>query len=411
MLLMMKLILPLLCWLCIQGVEGTSRSPVRWCTVSNAEYAKCTALAAAIADDYIAFATTHTTLQCIEKNHHDECMQTIDNNKADIVSLDANEIFLGGRYHSLVPIMKNVYQDGESDFYSVAVVKRGTLSGYSGLYSLRNVTACFPSVASMGGWVIPISRLMEAGAMKVADCNNYVKSASAFFAGGCAVNILADKHNPLDVYKCLDVACLAVPWAFWDGKIFHHFYLRAKLGARIDDLVDHKEPLLREFQEIKSLIAAHIPVLPPPPAHHGSPKSSPKKSPSSMTRSSSRSPAHSPPTQPPHPPTTLNISKPNYSSGSPRISPRGSPLSPHSPHLKKILQKANTPPSYKSPVKKGPHVKGTVSPALVKSPVKKPPVKGGTVSPALVKSPVKGGTVSPALIKSPVKKLPQTTAM
>ena len=38
---------------------------------------------------------------------------------------------------------------------------------------------------------------MEAGVMKVEDCNNHVKSAAAFFKSGCAVNILSDKHNPL----------------------------------------------------------------------------------------------------------------------------------------------------------------------------------------------------------------------
>ncbi|KAF2363137.1 hypothetical protein FHG87_006102 [Trinorchestia longiramus] len=161
--------------------------------------------------------------------------------------------------------------------------------------------------------------------------------------------------------------CNAVPWAFWDGKVFHHFYLRAKLGARIDDLVNHKEELLRDFQEIKSLIAAHVPAVPPPtrtPAPTSSqdstPKGSPKKSKSHRSTPSS-SPAHSPPIQPPQPPTTLNITKPTYmaSSGSPRISPRGSPLTPHSPHIKKVsaTAKRSTSPSMgslvtKSPIKK-----------------------------------------------------------
>ncbi|KAF2363139.1 Transferrin-like domain [Trinorchestia longiramus] len=195
----MKFCILLLVLICLhfKCADGASRAPVRWCTISNAEQSKCTALAAAVADDYIAFASTHTTLQCIQTSNHDECMRSIDNDEADIVSLDANEIFLGGRYHSLVPIMKNVYQDGESSFYSVAVVKRDHFPSYSNLRDLRNTTACFPSVASMGGWVIPIARLMESGAMMVKDCNNYVKSASAFFAGGCAVNVLSDKHNPL----------------------------------------------------------------------------------------------------------------------------------------------------------------------------------------------------------------------
>lgn len=35
-------------------------------------------------------------------------------------------------------------------------------------------------------------------------------------------------------------SCQVVPWAFWDGKVFHHYYLRAKSGAKIDDLCEHK---------------------------------------------------------------------------------------------------------------------------------------------------------------------------
>uniref|UniRef100_A0A2P2I4V7 Melanotransferrin-like n=1 Tax=Hirondellea gigas TaxID=1518452 RepID=A0A2P2I4V7_9CRUS len=180
-----------------QGVAGRSRAPVRWCTISRAEQNKCKALSAAISDNFIAFSSTHSTLQCVQRGNHDECMVLLDLDEADIVSLDANEIFLAGRYHSLLPIMKNVYAGGDSEYYSVAVVQRGHLTNFRSLADLAGTTACFPSVSSMGGWVVPIARLMESGAMKVVDCNNHVKSASAFFDGGCAVNILSDKHNPL----------------------------------------------------------------------------------------------------------------------------------------------------------------------------------------------------------------------
>ena len=40
-------------------------------------------------------------------------------------------------------------------------------------------------------------QLIKSRAMKIVDCNNHVKSASEFFKGGCAVNILSDKYNPL----------------------------------------------------------------------------------------------------------------------------------------------------------------------------------------------------------------------
>lgn len=36
-------------------------------------------------------------------------MSLLDQEKADLTSLDAGEVFVGGRYHSLVPIMQEVY--------------------------------------------------------------------------------------------------------------------------------------------------------------------------------------------------------------------------------------------------------------------------------------------------------------
>ncbi|KAK8395789.1 hypothetical protein O3P69_005711 [Scylla paramamosain] len=75
-------------------------------------------------------------------------MLLLDQKKVDLVALNPNEIFIGGRYHSLVPLMKE-------------------------------------------------SMLIHTGTMKVLDCNNHIKSTSEFFSGGCAVNILTNKYNPL----------------------------------------------------------------------------------------------------------------------------------------------------------------------------------------------------------------------
>ncbi|KAG7160041.1 Transferrin-like 2 [Homarus americanus] len=135
-------------------------------------------------------------------------MLMVDDGLADLVVLDPNEIFIAGRYHSLVPIMKESYENGLKFYYSVAVVHKGNLTSVRSLADLAGTVACFPSVASMGGWVIPISELIRSQAMKIVDCNNHIKSASEFFSGGCAVNILSDKYNPLgDNSQVLCSAC------------------------------------------------------------------------------------------------------------------------------------------------------------------------------------------------------------
>ncbi|CAL4059894.1 unnamed protein product, partial [Meganyctiphanes norvegica] len=187
---------------------GLSKAPVRWCTVSPQEQEKCNALAEAIVTDYQDFIDTYTSLECIQRQNHDECMVLLDQSRGDVVSLDSNEIFIAGRYHSLVPIMKELYDKGRQFYYSVAVIKKGTLEHVHTLRDLKGTIACFPSVASMGGWVLPIAKLIKEKAMDIIDCNNHIQSASAFFKGGCAVNILTDKHNPLgDNSQVLCNAC------------------------------------------------------------------------------------------------------------------------------------------------------------------------------------------------------------
>lgn len=37
-------------------------------------------------------------------------MMMLDNNAADILSLDAGEVFVGGRYNSLIPLMQQMFE-------------------------------------------------------------------------------------------------------------------------------------------------------------------------------------------------------------------------------------------------------------------------------------------------------------
>jgi hypothetical protein len=39
-------------------------------------------------------------------------MTYLDEEKAHVTSLDAGEVFIAGRYHSLIPIMQEVYAGG-----------------------------------------------------------------------------------------------------------------------------------------------------------------------------------------------------------------------------------------------------------------------------------------------------------
>jgi hypothetical protein len=190
-----------------EGYELTrGLEDVMFCVLSNEELAKCQALSEAVARDHLrnekTFGSYYRPILCKQYSSHDECMRVIDENSlqhANIMTIDAGEVFVGGRYHSLVPIIREVYENGRDFYHSVAVVKKGEMLHVNSYEDLRGAKACFAKVGSLAGWTIPIYRLFKSGVMDVVDCNNHVKSAIDFFGTSCAVNSLQDRYNPLGI--------------------------------------------------------------------------------------------------------------------------------------------------------------------------------------------------------------------
>lgn len=95
-------------------------------------------------------------LKCVKGYDTDECIKMIDSEKAHIMSLDAGEVFVAGRYFSLIPIMQETLEGGLPNYYAVAVIKKDSLPGVNHIRDLRNKKACFAYVGSQAGWNIPI---------------------------------------------------------------------------------------------------------------------------------------------------------------------------------------------------------------------------------------------------------------
>lgn len=170
---------------------------VTWCTISEAEQNKCNAFARAIDREIAFFEHSYFSLQCKQAFNKEECMTMLDQEKAQITTLDAGEIFIAGRYHSLIPFMQEIYESGVNYQYAVAVLKKGSLPDVQSLHDLRGKKACFAGLGMLAGWVMPIHVLMKQGGLEIVDCNNHVKSAIKYFGPSCAVNSLIDKYNPL----------------------------------------------------------------------------------------------------------------------------------------------------------------------------------------------------------------------
>jgi len=117
---------------------------------------KCKNFTNALVRDRALFDEDYYNLDCVKGYDSEECIKLIDSEKAHIMSLDAGEVFIAGRYFSLIPIMQETIDGGLSNYYAVAVVKKDTLPDVYNIRDLRNKKACFAYVGSQAGWNIPI---------------------------------------------------------------------------------------------------------------------------------------------------------------------------------------------------------------------------------------------------------------
>lgn len=61
-------------------------------------------------------------LECVKVWSKDECLYKLDSFEADLTVLDPGEVFIGGRYHSLIPIMIEKYGQGESIIFVIVKI-------------------------------------------------------------------------------------------------------------------------------------------------------------------------------------------------------------------------------------------------------------------------------------------------
>lgn len=106
--------------------------------------------------DRALFEENYINVTCHQAFSTEECIQMIDLEKAHMMSLDAGNVFIAGRYHSLIPVMQESFEGAFVNYYAVAVVKRDSIPDVTSIRHLRGKKACFSEVGSQAGWTIPI---------------------------------------------------------------------------------------------------------------------------------------------------------------------------------------------------------------------------------------------------------------
>uniref|UniRef100_A0A8C9K0M5 Lactotransferrin n=1 Tax=Panthera tigris altaica TaxID=74533 RepID=A0A8C9K0M5_PANTA len=161
-------------------LEHPGRS-VRWCTISQAEEAKCTKFQQNMRE------VGGPNVFCTRKNSRQECIQAIKANKADAVTLDGGLVYEAGLDpNKLRPVAAEVYgTQPQIHYYAVAIAKKGTNFQ---LNQLQGRKSCHTGLGRSAGWNIPMGLLRPflnwAGPPEPLE-----KAAATFFSASCYPNL------------------------------------------------------------------------------------------------------------------------------------------------------------------------------------------------------------------------------
>ena len=160
----------------IQGVRRCGEAEIKLCVTSLAEYKKCQRMRLALNAQLIK-----PSLSCVPHvppYSHRLCMEMIKRKEADVAMFEAGDVYRAGRSFGLVPIMAEVYNLGEPEYYAVAVVKIRDNS--SELIYLKKKNSCHTGLGQAAGWIIPMSWLIANERVRDYGCDS-VRAAGEYF--------------------------------------------------------------------------------------------------------------------------------------------------------------------------------------------------------------------------------------
>ncbi|KAJ6651807.1 hypothetical protein lerEdw1_016468, partial [Lerista edwardsae] len=160
---------------CSQAV--LSWSLLRWCTVSEPELAKCSAMSK-------AFARAHLlpSLACVSGGSTRSCVWMINTSRADVATVDGGTIYQAGKEFGLKPVVGEAYgQDAGTSYYAVAVVRA---TSNLTIHSLRGAKSCHTGINRTVGWTVPVGFLIDSGRMAVMGCE-VARAVGDYFTASC----------------------------------------------------------------------------------------------------------------------------------------------------------------------------------------------------------------------------------
>ncbi|XP_056885941.1 saxiphilin-like isoform X2 [Takifugu flavidus] len=162
-------------------VSCSRAKKIRWCTVSEPEQRKCAELAKSLVTVLPpAAVAAFARVSCVRASSTMDCIDKIRANRADIVTLDAGEVYSAVKQFDLVTVAKEIYSDGGC-ILSVAVVKNSSLD----ISSLRGLRSCHSGIRWTAGWSLPLGFLLSRNYLSWSKEHPLSHDVSGFFRASC----------------------------------------------------------------------------------------------------------------------------------------------------------------------------------------------------------------------------------
>lgn len=169
----------------IERDYGPPIKTVRFCVTSEDELKKCRLLTQA------AFSrNVRPRFDCVIEKSIDDCLKTIRDNGADIITLDGTIVEKAKNEYNLRPIVAEKYDSDDGSYYAVAVVKKN--SQYQNFSDLRGAKSCHTGFGRAAGYIAPLYTLIKQNLIKSDQCP-YPKAVAEYFSGGSCLPGAKDK--------------------------------------------------------------------------------------------------------------------------------------------------------------------------------------------------------------------------
>ncbi|XP_069753360.1 melanotransferrin isoform X2 [Narcine bancroftii] len=150
---------------------------LRWCVTSAPEMKKCSHMKEAFESVKI-----QPLISCVTGISVMDCAKKIASKEADIMSLDAGDLYQATKEHELKPVVAEKNDQVGTSYYVVAVVRKSDNS--ISINNLKMKKSCQSGYGTAAGWQVPIGYLINTGKMSVMDCK-ISQAVSDFFTKSC----------------------------------------------------------------------------------------------------------------------------------------------------------------------------------------------------------------------------------